>query len=230
MIQTIEFIVIVSLLIYVIYLHNELFNKQSVEDKLVSKILQFDKSISKDKLLKVIEELDLLSFKDKLNRYKFFSEDIINFIFDDEDESLLYLHYTKSENVARQIFEEGFRFSQSFYKTTELARNDEIELVYKHNQRKAYGKYIIVISIAKDIYYSYKKEADKYPDVHVEEILSSTGPFLDENNEVTHVLSKFYVKGFVNYESGEIVRNPVFNAKYDSETFKKNLSGIELPK
>jgi hypothetical protein len=140
------------------------------------------------------------------------------------------LHYTKSEKVARQIFEEGFRFSQSFYKTTELARNDEIELVYKHNQRKAYGKYIIVISIAKDIYYSYKKEADKYPDVHVEEILSSTGPFLDENNEVTHVLSKFYVKGFVNYESGEIVRNPVFNAKYDSETFKKNLSGIELPK
>lgn len=142
MLQTIEFILIASLLIYVIYMHYELFQKQTLIDKLVGKILQFDTSISKEKLLKLMEELELLNFRYKLSRHKFFSEDIMNFIFDYENESLLYLHYTKSEKVARQIFEEGFRFSQSFYKTTELARNDEIELVYKHNQRKAYGKYI----------------------------------------------------------------------------------------
>lgn len=226
MILTIQFVIIVALLIYVIYLHFQLFQKQSVVDKLINKILQFDKSISKEKLLKVIEELDILKLKDKLNRYKFFSENIMKFIFDDEEESLLYLHYTKHEKIAQQIIKEGFRFSHSFYKTTELARNDEIDLVYKHNQHKAFGKFIVVISISKDIYYYYKKETDKSSQVHVEEILTETDSFLDENNELTHVLSHYFIKGYFNYETGEIVKNPDFNSNYDSVKFKKNLAGI----
>ncbi len=217
-------VVIFVLLVYIIYLHFQISKKQSIIESIVNKIIHFDRNKHKDDLIKLIDELKIYNLTNTVSRNKFLGEDIMQFIFDDENESELFIHYTREEEIAKKILMEGLKFYHSLYKTSEKVHNDEIDLTFKHHQHKGYGNYVIVISIAKTIYDYYKNEINSITRfVSVEQVLMEIPQYINEDNETIYTLSSSFIKGYFNYETGEIVKNPSFNAKYDSPKFRENV-------
>ena len=217
-------VIILVLLVYIIYLRFQISKKQSIIESIVNKIIHFDRSKHKDDLIKLIHELKIYNLTNTVSGNKLFSEDIMQFIFDDENESELFIHYTREEEIANKIIAEGFKFYHSLYKTSEKVHNDEIDLTFKHHQHKGYGNYVIVISIATTIYNFYNNEINSIARfVSVEQVLTETPLYINDDGDTIYTLSSSFIKGYFNYETGEIVRNPSFNAKYDSLKFQENV-------
>jgi hypothetical protein len=140
-----------------------------------------------------------------------------------------FVHYTKGSSTAQKIAREGFKFAISFHKTAEPISTDQIDLIYKHNLRKYFGNYIIVICISRGIYDFYEGELNKIDqtNTNIEQILTESPAVLDENKDEVYTLPKEFVKGYLNYESGEITDNPFYNPDYDSQAFRRNLQKVK---
>jgi len=182
---------------------------------------------SDDHVVKLLQKLQHLN-EPVAKRDKLFDKNVISYLFEGDKELRIFVHYTKEEPVARKIFEEGFRFVESFDKTAEPIINDTIDLTYKHNVKKYYGKFIVVICISDSIYSKYDNELKslKKSNIQVEQVLTEAQPCVNENNDEVYFLSSQFIKGFVNYETGEIVDNPSFNPNFDSLIFKANLERL----
>jgi len=217
-------LIIFLLLLYVVYLHHIIYKKQSVIESFVKKIVHINRNKHNDDLVKLLKELNIDYLADAITGSKIANEDVMQFIFDDELTSELFIHYTREEEIANKILSEGFKYYHSLYKTSEKVHNDEIDLTFKHHQHKGYGKYVIVISIAKTVYDFYKNEIHNISRfVSVEHVLSERVPINDENDETIFTLSSSFIKGYFNYETGDIVRNSSFNANQDLPVFKENV-------
>ncbi len=153
------------------------------------------------------------------------SENTIDFIFENGSEIKTFIHYTKEEQDARSILQTGFKFTDSFYKTALPVLNDRLDLTIKHNNRKYFGDYLIVICISSDIVNFYSMELVKanIKNYFFENILTENPPTLNENSEIVYQLSPRFIKGYANYKKGEIVKNPDFDPWYDSPGFMKNI-------
>jgi hypothetical protein len=135
------------------------------------------------------------------------------------------------EQVALNILSEGFKFVDSFYKTALPVSNDRLDLLIKHNNKKFYGDYIIVICIANEIVRLYSDEIEMagIKNYSFENILTESPPFKNENAEITYLLPSQYIKGYINYRTGEIITNPVFNPLFSSPGFSQNINRIKGP-
>lgn len=162
-------------------------------------------------------------------RDNFFSQKIIDFIFNG-DAAKTFLHYTAYQSDADNIVSEGFQFVISFYKTAEEVRNDMTDLAYKHNRLKAYGRFVIVISIDKHLYNHFLDQTLKISsyDVFVEQILTEKPPFLNEDSDMIYTFHHKFIKGYFDFETGKIVKNPDFNPTYYSGLFEKNLKKLSV--
>ncbi len=155
----------------------------------------------------------------------FLMPDIQDFIFKGSDNDYLFLHYTSEEKIARKIIKTGFRFS-TFDKTTVKTQNDIIDLNYNHLVRKPFGKNVVVICISKKIYdkYLHLINQSKNNYMKVEEILSESEVQKNDSGDNIYVLHRKFIKGFFNYRTGVIEKNPDFDSCYDSENFEKNIN------
>jgi hypothetical protein len=153
----------------------------------------------------------------------------MKFLFSNDNDSKIFVHYTKEESVAKKILEDGFIFVDSFEKTVEQVINDSVDLTYKHNIRKYYGKYIIVICISNDIYNRYDQELKDLDmtNIQVEQVLTEIPSCFNDNKDEVFTLSKRFIKGFVNYETGETWFNPIFNPYFSSPAFNENLKRVK---
>jgi hypothetical protein len=223
-----EYIVIIVLFIYIFFLHFQLSKKNHLIETMVGKLTKFEKEWDTEHVLNLLEKLRLLSSETVVKRDRLFDESVLKFLFTSEHDSKIFVHYTKDEKVAKQIFEGGFIFVDSFEKTAEQIINDSVDLTYKHNVRKYYGKFIIIICISNDIYNQYDEELKQVnkQNMQVEQVLTEITPCFNDNMDEVFTLSKHFIKGYVNYETGEIVSNPHFNPNYNSEVFKANLNRI----
>jgi hypothetical protein len=124
---------------------------------------------------------------------------------------------------------EGFRFVESFHKTALHISNDKLDLMIKHNNKKYYGDYVIVICISNEIvrYYSTELERSGIIDYSFENVLTEDLPEKNENSDNVFLLSAHFIKGYVNYRTGEIVQNPSFNPGYSSPGFSNNISKLK---
>jgi hypothetical protein len=149
----------------------------------------------------------------------------MRFLLEDEKNSKIYIHYTKEEADARNIIREGFRFADSFYKTALPVTHDRLDLLIKHNGRKSFGHYMVIICISDNIFHRYFGELDKkgLKGFAVENVLTVTQPLRNENAELIYQLSNKFVKGYINHQTGEITSNPEYNPLYDSALFVQNL-------
>ncbi|BDX37578.1 hypothetical protein CYCD_09330 [Tenuifilaceae bacterium CYCD] len=153
-----------------------------------------------------------------------FEPDIMNFIFEEEDNRLIFMHYTKEETIARKIIQEGFRYTETFYNTAEQVVNDKLDLMYKHNMYKYYGNYVVIIAIEKGLFNQYSDEIkSKGINIYIENVFSELPPVFNENDDKVYTLPNQFIKGYVNYEIGNVVFNSNFNPSYNSPAFKKNL-------
>jgi len=224
-----EIIIIGILAIYILFLHYQLYRKNEFIDSVVQKLTEIEKTWSKEYLINLLKEIQHFTSFEHIKENRLLAEKTLNFLFDDEQNNMIFLHYTKDEKVANCIITDGFQFVESFYKTAENVTNDKLDLIYKHSLHKFYGSVIIVISISKELYNHYTKELLKAnsKNIQVEQILTEKQPILNDNHDHIFTLPYQFVKGYVNYETGEIFPNTGFNPKYLSPRFDDNLRKLE---
>ena len=140
-----------------------------------------------------------------------------SFIYKKGEPLKTFIHYTDSEDVAKYILQDGFKYQSSFHKTAEFL-DDEWSLdAYNHYRQKSYGENIIVIKIPQILYDNIR---EIYKDLGfgrippVETLLSEKiSERYDEDYDLTHKLQPRFIKGYVNYVKDIVVENPLFNSE-----------------
>jgi hypothetical protein len=220
---------IVALLGYIIFLHIQLIKKNLFIESTVKRLSGIEKNRSAEEMMQFLQEIRKASHYNSFFTDKLFEEKPLGFLLENEKDSRIYIHYTKSENDARNIIREGFMFEDSFYKTALPVSKDKLDLMIKHNGRKSFGDYLIVLTFSDKIFDHYSAEIEKkgIKGCSVENVLTEKLPFKNENADMVYQLSNRFVKGFINHQTGEITRNPDFNPAYDSPLFEKNLDRLK---
>lgn len=151
----------------------------------------------------------------------FLNPDIQSFIFENEKDANIFLHYTSEKNIVDEILKKGFEFLV-FDKTTVSMINDTISINYNHMLRKPFGDFALVICIGKDVSNKYSKliNNSQKNNIKVEEVLAEKPPYQIDFNENVYTLHHKFIKGYLNYTTGEIVKNPDFEMNFDSPEFK----------
>jgi len=218
-------IVILVLFGYVIFLHIQLSRKNVFIETTVKRLSGIEKSRSLEEMITFLREIQKLSQYSSLFQDKFQDESVTEFIAGNSNENRTYMHYTRREEDARSIINNGFRFTDSFYKTALPVTNDKLDLTIKHNSRKYFGDYLIVISIDAEIVKKYSAAIEKagIKEYCFENILTESPPQKNGNSDFTFQLAPQFIKGYVNHITGEIVKNPAFNPGYNSPAFLKNI-------
>jgi hypothetical protein len=174
-----------------------------------------------EKFRELIGEID---HHKKKNDY-FWDEKIQEFMFENDHDQIIFLHYTFKKTSADNIIKTGFKF-YDFDKTALKANNYPTELNYNHNIRKQFGDFVVIICFSRKLYLNYLQLIDKASKVHtkVEEILCEKPSYINEEQEMVSTLHHKFVKGYFNYYTKEIVKNPEFDPYFDSEKFSKNIN------
>lgn len=126
------------------------------------------------------------------------TDDLLNFISTEKGVNT-YLHTCRTEELCKEILEEGFEFV-NFLKTTDPITLDQYDLDFKLVMRKSYGDYTLIIQINRNT-----------TDL---ESLNSKPVHENENGEEVYTLPREFVRAYYNKNTGEIVKNPHFNPNY----------------
>ena len=141
---------------------------------------------------------------------------------------ILFLHHTSKEEIARKIIDEGFKYYDSFYKTTDEIVIDEVYLNYWFQLRRAYGKYAIVMVIAESIIEKVNEQIKQKGSRHIDSfnVLSESFP-VEYEDDYLFTLSKYFVRGYYDINTRNIVFNPLFNPRFYSNKFLDNIRFIQ---
>jgi len=216
---------IAALLGYIIYLHIRLVKKNMFIESTVKRLSGIEKSWSAEEMNRFLSEIRKVQHYSSFFNDKLFEEEPLNFLFENKKGLRVYMHYTKEESVAKSIIREGFRYADSFYKTALPVTSDRLDLLVKHNTRKSFGNYLMILCLSDKIVDYYSSELDRHglKGVAVENILTESPPSRNENADTVYLLPNCYVKGYINHQTGEIVANPDFKPSYDSPAFSRNI-------
>jgi len=219
-----ELILIILLLIYILFLQLRLAKKNHIIESYLLNLQKKQEDWNRNEFQSITDNFGKKAIKDK-----FLNDDIYNFLFGDNEEVKIYLHYTREKQVANEILSEGFKFVNSFYKTAELVFNDKLYLMHRHNEHKQFGEYVIVISIAKKNFNHFTQELSKLQakNIAVEQILTEVPHQIDDNGEEIYTSPRQFIKGYFNYLNGTIVTNPYYNPDYLSPKFDDNLKKVK---
>ncbi len=219
-------IIIIALFGYIIFLHVQLTRKNIFIESTVKRLSGIEKSRSMDEMIAFLSELQILTQYRSFFSDKFLDDNKINFIVENEKDFKTFIHYTKEVADAKSILQNGFMFAESFYRTALPVSNDKLDLLIKHNSRKFFGEYLIIITISNDIVNFYSMELEKagVKTYSFENVLTETPPAQNENSDMVYKLPFQFVKGYINHITGEIYKNPTFDPFYNSPAFMKNIN------
>lgn len=127
-----------------------------------------------------------------------------------ELDNWLFMHRTDDEAV-EYILQEGFKYEDSFQKTSDIVNAEEDYLNYWFRVRKRYGDKVVVLGVDKSII-NFKKSLGStlgFNGINVGLLAKE----IDEE-DFDHVLSKQYVYGIFDIETGEWYKNPIFQGTY----------------
>ncbi len=222
-------LLIIALVVYSVYLQVQLTRKNIFIEATVRRLSGIEKSRSMDEMMAFLGEIQKLSRYSSYFSSKILEKDITDFMFENYAEMKTYMHYTMEESDAKNILSDGFRFVESFYKTALPVTKDNLDLKIKHDSRKFFGDYLIIICISNDIvnYYSQEMKKSGIKNHSFENILTEQPPTGNENSDLVFQLSNKFIRGYVNHKTGEIVKNPEFDPWYNSPAFAKNLEALK---
>jgi hypothetical protein len=228
-IQIVLIIIILALFGYVIFLHIQLSKRNIFIETTIRRLSGIEKNRSVEEMMSFLQEIQELKQFSSTFTDKLLDDSTLKFILENGKNTKSYIHYTQNETDALSIIKNGFQFVDSFYKTALPVSKDKLDLKIKHNSRKFFGDYIIVICISNDVanFYSYELGKAAIPDFSFENILTETPPVKNDNSDLVYQLSSQFIKGYVNHRTGAIVKNQGFDPLYNSPNFLKN---IELMK
>lgn len=218
-------IFIVLLLGYIVILHIQLAKKNIFIETTVKRLSGIEKKWNAEEMMKILREVREISHDSSFFTDKLFEDKPLGFLLENHKNSKIYIHYTKEKHDAENIIKEGFLFADSFYKTAIPVSDDRLDLLFKHNGRKSFGDYMIIICLSDRIFNHYSAELEEYglKGFSVENVLTEASPVRNENADIIYCLSNRFIKGYINHLTGEIIINPDFNPLYDSPAFEKNL-------
>lgn len=230
--QIILLAVITALLGYIIYLHIQLAKKNIFIESTLKKFSGSRNGWSSDEIIKLMKGFKEINLNKPLFGDRLFDDKPLNFLLENYKDIKIFIHYTRFEEDARNILKEGFMFSDSFYKTALPVSDDRLDLLIKHNGKKSFGDYLVIISFSNTLFEHYASEIDKrgLKEISVENVLTEIPPFRNENADVVYKLSNKFIKGYINHQTGEIFPNPEYNPKYNTELFEDNVDLLQHKK
>jgi hypothetical protein len=220
-----------ALLFYIGVLHYKLMKKNLFINGIIQKLSKIENNWNRNEVVKFLKRLEKTDTDFIVREDRIMDEKVLNFLFGEGNSCKFFLHYTAEKTVAEKILQEGFRFSGSFHKTAEpLIPGDTVTLAYKHNLSKYFGKFVLLIGISTSIYDILEKELKqrKLLNYSVEQILTENEPTVDEDFEEYYILPRQFIKGYVNYETGEIILNSNYKPDFTTPVFMKNLEKLSL--
>lgn len=222
-----ELIIIFVLVVYTAFLHFLLFKKNQLIESLLRSKTTLEDFIAKEGVDEFIRRVKKIEPSITKERSKFFEHDSQKFILEDEENQVIFIHYTREEETAKQICNEGFRFSESFHKTAESITGDKLDLTYKHYLRKSFGKFVVVISISKKIYDNYIKTITETNRIlNVEQLLSQDISNDNDDSDETYILPKQFIKGYINTDTAQTYLNENFNPSFEPPYIQENLKNL----
>lgn len=227
--QIVLVILIIALVVYSIILQIRLTRKNIFIETTVKRLSGIEKNRNLEEMMTFLSELQKQSQYSSYFADKLLDKETTDFIFENDKELLIYMHYTLEEDSAKSIIQNGFRFADSFYKTALHVTKDKLDLKIKHDSRKYYGDYLIIICISNDIVNLFTMELQKagITSVSFENILTEVPLSKNDNSDIVYQLSPKFVKGYLNYRTGAIVRNPGFDPSFNSPEFLKNIERLK---
>lgn len=230
--QIILVFLIVVLVIYSIVLQIKLTRKNIFIESTVKRLTGIEKRRSMEEMTSFLAEIQKQAQYSSYFTDKLLEKETTDFIFENDKELKIFMHYTLQEADAKNILTDGFMFADSFYKTALHVTRDSLDLKIKHNSKKYYGDFLIIICISNDIVNFFSMELKKagVTGHSYENILTEEAPFRNDNSDMVYKLSSKFVKGYLNYRTGEIVRNPNFDPWYNSPEFQKNVDSLKTNK
>ena len=230
--QIVLLLLIVALVIYSIFLQIRLTQKNIFIESTVKRLSGIEKSRNMEEMMAFLSELQKQSQYSSYFADKLLEKETTDFIFENDKELRIFMHYTLEQADAKNIIQNGFRFADSFYKTALHVTKDKLDLKIKHNSKKYYGDYLIVICISNDIVNYFSMELNKagITGYSFENILTEVLPARNDNSDLVYQLSSKFVKGYINYRTGEIVKNSIFDPWYNSPEFQKNIDSLKSNK
>lgn len=222
--QIVVEVLAIIMLVCIIILQMHIAKLTAFLSSLVNRLSGIEKNRSLGEMMSFLSEVERSQSSGTLPD-KLLEKETIDFIFEDTREMRTYIHYTKNEADAEKILRDGFKFTDSFYKTAMPVSRDDLDLKIKHNNMKLFGNYLVILCISLDIVNFYTMELEKagIRNYSYENLLTEDPPCRNENSDLVYQLSSHFVKGYLNYITGEIFSNPYFDPWYVSLKFKKNI-------
>ena len=141
-----------------------------------------------------------------------------------ENDVYIHLHNTFTEETARAILNEGFKFIKSLDYTTDYVTNtNEEEINYFIVKRKYYGKITIVIQIGIELSKYYTTLHSEKERVLKELVFSEKSEEINEDDQNYHLLNRQFIKGYYIHDSREGVYSPYFDPHKKLPEFHENL-------
>jgi hypothetical protein len=223
-------IIIAVLIVYIIFIQMRMIRKNIFIESIVKSLTGIEKDWKKDELLRFLGEIRKSNYFSSYFKDIPFEDETLSYILDNVGDTNIFIHYTKDEKDAKSILTSGFRFVDTFYKTALPVTDDKLDLIMKHNTRKYFGDYLIVICISNKIIENYSSELVNagIKNSFIENILTESPPSRNENSDLVYLLPKQFIKGYINHATGEIVKNPDFNPDYNSASFMINIDKLRI--
>lgn len=216
----IAFIIIIIGVAAIIFIQIFSLNKTDKDFNKLSQIFKISnyKKIKKSHIIDTITNIFPIN---KVDSQDILIQKIINYSKEDYNKSFMYMHLTPTKTIANKILDEGFKYHESLYKTSQELLPDLIDLRYKLMLYKQYGKYLVIIAIPKNLYdYINKRIIASKRNLLVEMVLSSE---IDED-DFNYILNPTFIKGYIDIEKREIINNKKYLAGYDLEKHKTEIN------
>lgn len=134
-------------------------------------------------------------------------EPFINLIQEKLKEFKVYIHFTGEQSATESICREGFKYSDSFEKTTAGISPSRISIKYKFQLYRDYGNYMIIICIPLPLFdHLASRKVDTRHDVMYNLGLSEHHP----EEELDYTLSSKYIYGYIDLKNNKLQKNDLF--------------------
>jgi len=157
-------------------------------------------------------------------------DEIRSFIQSNVSDFRVFIHFTSDKSVAEQIIKEGFKYSGSFYKTTQEISSDLRDLVYRLQLYRQYGNFLIILNIPKELFDFAQKENE--PIKH-DSLVDSAISLYNSNDDLGYKLSSIFIKGYIDFNNHTIIENNAFLKDFNVNDFqdqiKERLNKLKRP-
>lgn len=145
--------------------------------------------------------------KAKKKPVRVLQEPFIKMIQERLKDSKVYIHFTGEQSVAEKISREGFKYSDSFEKTTAGISPSKISIKYKFQLYRDYGNYLVIICITLPLFDNLaSRRVDTRHDVMYNLGLCEYYP----EKELDYILSSKYIFGYIDLKNNKFHKNDLF--------------------